>query len=135
MKDQETHHRFIELRVQGWSLSRIAAEIHVSKRTLVEWNRQFENEIVELKSVELEALHERILASHEEELARLAQHLNRIESVLAKRNLDCLSTESLFCLAATVRSQIRRQCAALPLNTAVKSRALETAPDSSQLAA
>lgn len=135
MKDQETHYRFIELRSHGWSLARIAAEIHLSKRTLVEWNRQFQKEIAELKGVELEALHERLLTSHEEELARLAAHLNRIEAVLAKRNLDCLSTESLFFMAAAVRSQIRRQCAAMPVSVAEKPMPILPAPDASQLAA
>jgi len=108
MHNTDTKNRFIELRAQGWSLQRIAAELHVSKRTLVDWNRDGQREIRSLKDLELEALHERILVSHEEELTRLTAQLNRIEAVLAKRNLDCLSTESLFVLAATVRAQLRR---------------------------
>ncbi len=108
MHAADTRHRFIELRAQGWSLARIAAELHLAKRTLVEWNRQAQQEIRDLKDVEVEALQERILVSHEVELERLTAQLNRIESVLAKRNLDCLSTESLFFLAATVRAQLRR---------------------------
>lgn len=39
-------------------------------------------------------------------------HLNRIKIILAKRNLECLSTESLFVMAATVRAQLRRLTAA-----------------------
>ena len=112
MYHAESRHRFIELRVQGWSLARIAAELHVARRTLVDWNRQAQREVADLQAVEREALHERILVSHEEELSRLTAHLNRIEAVLAKRNLDCLSTESLFVLAATVRAQLRRLTAA-----------------------
>jgi hypothetical protein len=108
MHGAEIRNRFIELRAQGWSLQRIAAELHVAKRTLVDWNRDAQHEIRGLKDLELEALHERILVSHEEELTRLTAQLNRIETVLAKRNLDCLSTESLFVLAATVRAQLRR---------------------------
>ena len=115
MHDQQTRTHFIELRAQGWSLSRIAGQLHVAKRTLVEWNRDAQREIRDLKDVELEALHERILVSHEEELHRLTSQLNRIEGVLAKRNLECLSTESLFCLAATVRAQLRRLTLAPPL--------------------
>jgi transcriptional regulator with XRE-family HTH domain len=109
MHDQTTRNRFIELRAQGWSLGRIAAEIGVSKPTLINWQRQFQREISDLKSVELEALQEKILASHEEELGRLASHLSRVEAVLAKRNLEVLSTEFLFCMAGALRSQIRRQ--------------------------
>jgi len=112
MKDQQTQNRFIELRAQGWSLQRIAGELHVAKRTLVDWNRRAEHEIADLQQIEREALLERILVSHEEELARLTAHLNRIESILARRNLECLSTESLFVMAAAVRAQLRRLTAA-----------------------
>ena len=136
MHDTETRHRFIELRAQGWSLARIAGELHVARRTLVDWNRQSQQQIIELQNVEREALHERLLVSHEEELARLTAHLNRIESVLAKRNLECLSTESLFIMAATVRAQLRRLTAAPPFLPSAKSSA-ETPPppDASQLPA
>lgn len=112
MNATDIRHRFIERRAQGWSLARIAAELHVSKTTLVEWNRAAQREIRELKEVELEALQERLLASHEVELQRLTAQLERIESVLGQRQLDCLSTESLFVLAATVRAQLRRLTAA-----------------------
>ena len=108
MHATDTRHRFIELRAQGWSLARIATELHVAKRTLVDWHREARKEIRALKDVEVGALHERVLVSHEVELQRLTSQLNRIEAVLAQRNLDCLSTESLFVLAATVRAQLRR---------------------------
>ncbi len=108
MHTNDTRHRFIELRAQGWSLARIATELHVAKNTLVAWNREQRIEIADLKGIEMEALQERVLVSHEAELVRLTAHLNRIEVILAKRNLECLPTESLFCLAATVRAQLRR---------------------------
>jgi hypothetical protein len=38
MKDQETVQKFIELRAQGWSFVRIAAELGVAKSTLTEWS-------------------------------------------------------------------------------------------------
>lgn len=109
MHPTETHDRFIELRVQGWSLERIAADLHVAKRTLIEWQRQYQRDIAGLRALELEALQDRILASHEQELTRLAARLNHVESILDQRKLECLSTEFLCCLAGALRSQIRRQ--------------------------
>jgi hypothetical protein len=82
--------------------------LHLSKTTLVDWNRTARQEIRDLKEVEVEALQERVLASHEVELQRLTAQLNRLEAVLAQRNFEYLSTESLFVLAATVRAQLRR---------------------------
>ena len=105
----ETNHRFIELRARGWSFARVAAELRVNQNSLVSWQRKFRQEIADLKAVELEALQERLLASHEDELTRLAGHLNRVEAVLAGRKLEYVSTEFLFSLAATLRAQIRRQ--------------------------
>ncbi len=112
MHPADTRNRFIELRAQGWSLARIAAQLHLAKRTLVDWNREAQREIRDLKDVELEALQELILVSHEVELQRLTAQLNRLEAVLAQRNLECLSTEPLFVMAATVRAQLRRLTAA-----------------------
>ena len=106
MKDQQTQNQFIELRAQGWSLARIATELHLSKTTLVDWNRTARQEIRDLKDVEVEALHERVLVSYELELQRFTSQLNRIEAVLTQRKLDCLSTESLFVLAAMVRRAV-----------------------------
>ena len=109
MHNTETHHRFIDLRAQGLSLARIADELHVSKRTLIAWQHKFRDDIADLKSVELEALQDKVLASHEIELSRLAEHLNRVEAVLGKRKLEYVSTEFLFAMASSLRSQIRKQ--------------------------
>jgi len=32
--------RFIDLRAQGWTFEKIAAELNVGRRTLVRWSRQ-----------------------------------------------------------------------------------------------
>ena len=54
----DTKDQFAELRAKGLSLSRIASDINVSQRTLVEWNRQLASDIRDLRAVHLEALHE-----------------------------------------------------------------------------
>src|SRR5262245_2586469 len=46
--------QFIELRSQGLSLSRIAEQLNVSKRTLVDWNRAHQATIDSLRALELE---------------------------------------------------------------------------------
>lgn len=59
MKDQETKEKFVELRAKGLSFDRIAAELETSKQTLINWAKELENEISNLKKVELEALQEK----------------------------------------------------------------------------
>jgi len=108
MHTTDTKSRFLELRAKGWSLARIAATIEVSQRTLVDWNRQHRDELQALRALELEALEEKILATHEHELLCLAKHLEQVEGELSRRTFDCESTRDLFRLAALLRSEIRK---------------------------
>ena len=108
MHSTDTKSQFIELRAKGWSLARIAARINVSPRTLVEWNRQSRAEIRVLRAVELEALQEKILATHEQELTSLVQHLKRLDEEAATRQLQFVETKDLYRLSSLVRADIRK---------------------------
>ena len=59
MKDIETQHRFLELRAQGKSLRTVAEELAVGRQTLVRWEREYKEQIENLKAMELDALLER----------------------------------------------------------------------------
>lgn len=123
MHSTDTKSRFLELRAKGWSLARIAAAIEVSQRTLVDWNCQHRAELQSLRALEVEALEEKILATHEYELTCLAKHLEQIEGELSRRKFDYESTRDLFHLAALVRTQIRKSRLepVFPMDTAPES--------------
>jgi len=108
MHNTETKSQFIELRAKGWSLARIADRLNVCTRTLVDWNRHSQTEIRALCGVELEALQEKVLATHEQELTRLTQHLQRLEEEMAKRPLQFVETKDLYRLSSLVRAEIRK---------------------------
>jgi hypothetical protein len=108
MHSTDTKNQFIELRAKGWSLARIAARINVSVRTLVDWNRQSHVEIRVLRAVELEALQEKVLATHEQELTSLMQHLRRLEEEVATRKLQFVETKDLYRITSLVRAEIRK---------------------------
>lgn len=108
MHDQKMHQQFVELRIQGRSYARIAEELKVSKRTLIEWGRKFQFEIHNGRVVEREALRERYLSSIEEMVYRLGEQLQRVEAELAKRDIAELSTMRLFSAAESLRRQIHR---------------------------
>jgi transcriptional regulator with XRE-family HTH domain len=63
MKDIHTKERFIELRGQGLSLAAIAAEIGVSKPTLINWERDLKERIDNVQAVELEAMYDKCCLS------------------------------------------------------------------------
>lgn len=110
MYDTDSKNQFVELRAKGWSLSRIAGQLKVAQRTLVDWNRQEHEQIRTLRAIEREALQEKILATHEHELISLKNELDRLDAELAKRTVEFISTENLYRLSALVRAEIRKVC-------------------------
>ena len=108
MHTEDTRDKFIELRAQGWSLGHIATELHIAKRTLVDWNRECAAKIKSLRALELELLQEKFLASREEELSRLARLQKDVDDELANRTLKFVPIEKLFRLAIELRQEIRR---------------------------
>ena len=109
MHDQETQQKFVELRAQGRSFARIATELKVAKRSLIDWSRKFQFEIHNRRAIELEALQEEFMASREERVRRLGTQLAEVEAELQKRSVAELSTARLFALADALRRQIQRE--------------------------
>ena len=107
MYDSEKIDKFIELRAQGWSLNHIASELHIAKRTLVEWSREQAAQIKSLRALLQETAQEKLVASQEEELARLLRTQKDVEDELANRPLYRLPLEKLFGVAAELRQEIR----------------------------
>ena len=95
MKDPETQQKFVDLRARGRSFVRIAEELQVSKRTLIEWSHKFQFEIQNQRAIELEALRERYLKGREEEVCQLGERLREVEAELATRPVAELSTPRL----------------------------------------
>jgi len=105
MHTNETKDRFVELRAKGISLARIADNLKVSKQTLVDWNHQFKAQIRNLRAVELEALHERILATREADISLLSSIQKKISTTLADRELNGLRTKEVIRLYVLLRHE------------------------------
>jgi hypothetical protein len=120
MKDQEVVNKFIELRSQGWSFTRIAAELGVAKSTLVEWSRKFRFEINNRRALVIDDLQDRTLGTVQHRVAGLAEKLGRVEQELRQRGLKEMSTSQLYALAASLRRQIERETGRIRLVTPTK---------------
>lgn len=107
MKDNETKDRFIELRAQGWSFDQIAKELRVSKQTLINWSREFENEIGNLRAIELESLREKYFLTKQARIEFFGKQLERIKQELGQRNLTEVSTEKLFGLLIKMGNEMK----------------------------
>ncbi len=108
MHATDTKSKFFELRAKDWSLARIAKQLDVSVRTLVDWNLQSRDELRTLRAVEIEALQEKLLATHEHQLTTLITQLNRLDERIALQKLKFVETKDLYRIAASVRAQVRQ---------------------------
>ena len=120
MHDKATIQQFIQLRAQGKSFAKIAAELSVAKNTLIPWSRAHQFEIQNLKAIEMESLATRWLASTSERVNTLGEQLRRVETELATRDLTVLTTPQLMSAARNLRRQIEQATGPLqftvPLN-------------------
>jgi len=119
MHDAKTVQRFIELRAQGWTYARLMAELEVSKPTLIAWSHKHQFQIQNLKTIELEALGEKWLASVTDRVNALGEQLRRVEAELATRQPSALTTPQLYALARHLRRQIEQITGSLNFTTPV----------------
>jgi transcriptional regulator len=119
MINVETQQRFLQLRSQGWTLSKIMHELNVSKPTLIAWSRKFRFEIENARAIEREALREKWLASTAVRVNALGEELRKVETELAKRDVTTLPTARLYALADSLRKRIERETGPITFTTPV----------------
>ena len=100
MKDVKTKERFIELRGQGLPLAKISAELDVSKPTLISWERNFKEEIENVRAIELEAMYDKYYLSTRKKVEFFGDVLSRIQGELEMRDLSTIPTDKLFAMYA-----------------------------------
>jgi orotate phosphoribosyltransferase-like protein len=108
MNDQETIARFILLRSQGCSFNQIAAELKVSKPTLIKWSRQHQFAIANLRATETEALAQRVFGARQQRWERLANQLKKLEDEIDRRDLEEIPASRLHHIALALRAEIQR---------------------------
>lgn len=96
METLETKERFIELRAKGYSFDRIAKTLGKAKQTLIDWSKEYEEEIGNLKASEIESLNERYYLTHERKIKLLGKQLKKIKDELEQRDLSEVPTDKLM---------------------------------------
>lgn len=95
-KDLDLKAKFVELRSKGLSYDKISKELGVSKRSLIEWSRELQYEIANLRAVELEAILDKHLLAREQKLEMYRELLEKVRKNFLERDLSDLDTEKLF---------------------------------------
>lgn len=111
-KDVETKDRFVELRAEGHTLTKIVEELDISYNTAVNWNRAYFEQIKAARAIKLEELQEKYMISKEKKIELLGERLLAVKEELARRDLSDVPTSKLFdmllkCQAALEKEAVR----------------------------
>jgi hypothetical protein len=119
MHDEKTVQRFIELRVQGRAFARIAAELNVTKTTLIAWSHKHQHTIANLIAIERENRLQQHLASSEERMQKLGDQLRAAEAELARRDLTTLPTGRLLTHVESLHRRLQKEAGPMRFVSAV----------------
>jgi len=109
MEAIEQKEKFIELRAKGYSFDKIAKELGRAKQTLIDWSKELEEEIANLKALELDALYEKYYLHKETRLQAFGELLSKIKKEIEGRSLSDVSTEKLLELYLKYQAQAKEE--------------------------
>ena len=111
MKDTETKLTCFELRAQGKSLATIADTVGVRRQTVANWLKEHQEEVDNLKAIELDALREACWMTKQARIECLSTRLEHIKAELEKRDFSDVSTAKLVELEMKTRAELAREFA------------------------
>lgn len=106
---QELKLEFIQLRAKGYSFSKIAKKLKVSKTTLANWNQELEQEIASAKAMELEALFESFYLLKEGRVKLLGGLVKKLQKEAESRDLSDLPTDKLLDLLLKYHAALKEE--------------------------
>ena len=103
----DTKQRFIDLRARGWSFDKIAKELGKAKQTLIDWSKELQDEIANLKAMELETLYEKYYLLKENRLQTFGAMLIKIKEEVLTRDFSEIPTDKLLDLLLKYNTQVK----------------------------
>ena len=111
MNDIETKLACFKLRAQGKSLATIADTVGVRRQTVANWLKQYQEEVENLRQIELDALREACWMTTQARIERLSARLEHITAELDKRDFSEVPTAKLAELELKTRAELAREFA------------------------
>jgi transposase len=96
MKDNELKNQFINLRAKGLSFDKIAEKLKISKQTLLNWSKELNDTIDQLRYYEYESLAEKYNMLKKQRIDKFGKLLKNIDENLEKCDLSTLSPDKLI---------------------------------------
>lgn len=91
----EVKEKFIELRAEGLSYEKIAAQLEISKTTALQLGHDFEQEVKRMQHIRLEAIAEQYKLMKQARIEGIAMLLQKVESSLQAADFDSLPADKL----------------------------------------
>ena len=107
MEPTDLKERFIELRAKGWSFDKIAKELGKAKQTLIDWSKELQEEIANVKASELEVLYEKYYLLKEARLQTFGEMITKIKKEVEGRDLSDVPTDKLLDLLLKYNSLVK----------------------------
>jgi transcriptional regulator with XRE-family HTH domain len=117
MKNVKTKQKFLELRAQGKSLRAIESEIGTNRGTLAKWEREYGDELRNLKAIEHDAMREKYFLTNQAQLELLGTQFTRLKEELEKRDLSDIPTPKLFELVLKYSTRLTEDFPAQRIST------------------
>ena len=86
MNTKET--KFIALRAEGLSFDKIAEQLKVTKKTLIQWSRLFQDDINDMQFLAMQKIKEEYSYSQVEKYRTLQKHLKKFDDAIANANFS-----------------------------------------------
>lgn len=92
----EKQQQFVTLRAKGVSYQKIALQLHIAKGTAISWNREFYQQISEMRKVEIDNLIRSHKLHREEQLKQLGKIVKMLRKEMKQRDLQEVPTVKLL---------------------------------------
>ena len=109
MESFEKKLKFIELRANKYSYDKIAKELHISKRTCINWNKELSNEINTAKIKYIDESKAQYSLMRESRVKRLTDVLKKIDEELSEKDFSTVSTENLLKLKLRYETELAKE--------------------------
>ncbi|MEK7400533.1 MAG: helix-turn-helix domain-containing protein [Candidatus Poribacteria bacterium] len=125
-KNLDIKERFIKLRANGESYDKIAKKLSIDRNTAIEWGKQFNKEIANMKSIRLENLIEQFTLSVEDKVKLWGNIVNRIYGTLEERSFSNDDNDKLLDMLCKVQSKLESSFVEPTFEVIIESDSLQT---------
>lgn len=109
MKTVDEKKKFIELKAQGLSLSKISDELNISKPTLVKWSQEYKKEIKNLLYLQFESIINECQLEQSARIESMAKILRKALDELNSRSFADLNIKDLISIIEQTSEKLRKE--------------------------